>query len=227
MNSYLNFEQEYLQNDLVDEFQLLQNETQPRQSTSNNSFISLIKNLTVNSNRNAQNKQNQSEQFSQYTSANNVNTNDYVNSSNVAKILTTKGSAFDYMVKNRAMKNYNKTQTLKILSNNNNNHLDSQKGEVNTLTNLATQNVLLPHITTDEQLNQEDNLTKHDLSKSEELNEPNELLLEPINYTKPEPYLLLSQEDYAEHKSAILQCKLSKDGKYVASVDTNSLIKSK
>ncbi len=40
------------------------------------------------------------------------------------------------------------------------------------------------------------------------------------------PYLTLSQEEYTQHKSHILHCKFSKDGKYIASVDAQGVIKS-
>jgi len=40
------------------------------------------------------------------------------------------------------------------------------------------------------------------------------------------PYLILSQEEYTEHKSHILHCKFSKDGKHIASVDAQGVIKS-
>ena len=42
---------------------------------------------------------------------------------------------------------------------------------------------------------------------------------------RPNPYLILSQEDYTEHKAPIMHCKFSKDGKYVASLDSNGVIK--
>jgi len=40
------------------------------------------------------------------------------------------------------------------------------------------------------------------------------------------PYLILSQEEYTEHKSHILHCKFSKDGKHIASVDAQGVVKS-
>ena len=45
--------------------------------------------------------------------------------------------------------------------------------------------------------------------------------------TRANPYLMLSQEDYNEHKSLIINCKFSKDGTHVASIDTQGIIKSK
>lgn len=41
-----------------------------------------------------------------------------------------------------------------------------------------------------------------------------------------EHYLNMSHEDYLQHKSPILQCKFSNDGKYVASADSQGYIKS-
>jgi hypothetical protein len=49
---------------------------------------------------------------------------------------------------------------------------------------------------------------------------------ERLDY-QPDPYLVLSQEDYTEHKFQILQCKFSKDGKFIASLDIQNVIKSK
>ena len=45
--------------------------------------------------------------------------------------------------------------------------------------------------------------------------------------TRKEPFITLSVEDYNEHKSAISLCKISKDGKLIASVDSQGIIKSK
>jgi hypothetical protein len=39
-------------------------------------------------------------------------------------------------------------------------------------------------------------------------------------------YLNMSSEDYLQHKSSILHCRFSVDGKYVASVDSQGYIKS-
>ena len=41
------------------------------------------------------------------------------------------------------------------------------------------------------------------------------------------PYLILGHDDYIEHKSAIVHCKYSIDGKLIASVDINGVVKSK
>lgn len=51
--------------------------------------------------------------------------------------------------------------------------------------------------------------------------------IEQLVSSPPEFYLNLSHEDYLQHKSPILQCKFSNDGKYVASVDAQAVIKSK
>jgi len=40
-------------------------------------------------------------------------------------------------------------------------------------------------------------------------------------------FLILSQEDYTEHKHSIITCKASRDGKYIVSCDNQGIIKSK
>ena len=41
-----------------------------------------------------------------------------------------------------------------------------------------------------------------------------------------ETFITLSNEEYCEHKSSISHCKISKDGKLIASVDTHGIVKS-
>lgn len=59
------------------------------------------------------------------------------------------------------------------------------------------------------------------------LEEP-KLIEQAMSGIRPvEHYLNMSHEDYLQHKSPILQCRFSNDGKYVASVDSQGYIKSK
>jgi hypothetical protein len=162
---------------------------------------------------------------------------------NVSKILTIKSSAFDYMVKNRSVASQRKTSAAgnaKVNTQTSNDSGGSVRLDLKTMkqqsndsssTISSTISVIVPE-------------TQNSRSKSTDIEElsnenRNVELNNGIDRTvtkedkkielsgKSEPYLTLSQEDYTEHKSAILQCKFSKDGKYVASVDSNSLIKSK
>lgn len=51
--------------------------------------------------------------------------------------------------------------------------------------------------------------------------------LEEALETIDEPYLILSQDDYREHKNGVILCKFSYDGKYIASADLDGVIKGK
>lgn len=58
------------------------------------------------------------------------------------------------------------------------------------------------------------------------LEEP-KLIEQAMSGIRPiEHYLNMSHDDYLQHKSPILQCRFSNDGKYVASVDSQGYIKS-
>lgn len=65
------------------------------------------------------------------------------------------------------------------------------------------------------------------LSKSSSVSETTLTSSKSSDSCRPNPYLILSQEDYMEHKASIVHCKFSKDGKCVASLDSHGVIKGK
>lgn len=76
-----------------------------------------------------------------------------------------------------------------------------------------------------------------DLSKQFQTSSLNDLISQPINNTtliedktdlngQNNPFLILSQEDFNDHQYPISICKVSRDGKYVASVDSQGIAKS-
>lgn len=65
------------------------------------------------------------------------------------------------------------------------------------------------------------------LSKSSSVSEITLTSSKSSDSCRPNPYLILSQEDYMEHKASIVHCKFSKDGKCVASLDSHGVIKGK
>ena len=262
--NYFNFELDYLQTELVDEFQLLQVDQQNRQP--NNSFISLIKNLTA-----YPTKLSSSSSSKTSTSAGNMiistNTSNSMAAEalnqNVAKILATKTSAFDYMVKNRVIASHKKSLNATVNSSDGSKVTEKADLVSSTIGALVSQNLpISPQppgptsiisqtqysppstqsqgaaganatATLSNKLDIKAEILAAEVDDSFHRNLVDKTVKESLERGQErgsktaEPYLLLSQEDYTEHKSAILHCKFSKDGKYVASVDCNSLIKSK
>jgi hypothetical protein len=253
----LNFEQEYLQNELIDEFQQLQADQHSRQS--HNSFISLIKNFAAY-------PSSKSASSPSKTLANNANTTSIlmntntsnlmaaeVLSQNVSRILTIKSSAFDHMVKQRTLAAQQKKASIGSVNKvNSQTSSDSSAGSVRLDVQMSKQqsndsssSATSTTVSSSVNKGQTERSTSADLDELETRQPGNEVAnAAELNHAKDqpiekeekrtdfnskggEPYLTLSQEDYTEHKSPILQCKFSKDGKYIASVDSNSLIKSK
>lgn len=165
------------------------------------------------------------------TSTNSGSSNDLVNSINT-RIPSTRNSLFDYGNKNKPLTptttkiHKSSSEYIQKDSISNSTQLTDYTKQDNstgsTISNLVNRNINLPLMSNanESNSNEEKSIEKQDDFQSSHINEFGSDL-------KIDPYLTLSQDDYKEHKSAILHCKFSPDGKYIASVDVDGLIKSK
>lgn len=204
-SSYSTFEQDYFATDPSDEFQPIQTDNRPQQAGNNNnngSFLSMIKNLTGNSGSNKQSTSKTSSSSNVINQGMSTNTSSLmaaeVLSQSVAKILSTKSSAFDYTVNNRILTSQRRVSAKAAAA---------ASTTTSNETNTKAEEPIEQKKQAPETINEENN------KKEDQI---------PAN----EPYLTLSEEEYNEHKATILHCKFSYDGKFVASVDTSGLIKS-
>ena len=192
------FEQDFLQNELNDEFQLLQNEQQTKPS---NSFISILKNLTYS-------KPKPPELVDQTLNEPNPKIQ-------CAKTMPT----------NQGLLEKSRKFTADSIKDSGSSKSAKQAVRSKSNSTIATPR-LVPFLSLEKDERQE---IGHE-PKLNDYVEPAksiEALKVEAEPTLANPYLTLSQEDYIEHKFPILHCKFSKDGKHVASVDSQGIIKSK
>ena len=190
------FEQDFMQSELNDEFQLLQNEQHTKPS---NSFISILKNLTYSKPKPPElveptlNEPNPKIQYAKTMPAN--------------PGLLEKSRKFT-------------TDSIKDSS--------SSKSSKQAVRSKSNSTIITPRLVPLSSLENErqELLNEPKLDDHVELAKSTEALKVEAEPKLANPYLTLSQEDYNEHKFPILHCKFSKDGKHIASVDSQGIIKS-
>lgn len=200
------FESEYLQNELVDEFQMLS--TSDQQNRQGNTLINMIKNLTTTS------KQKSSQQGG--GSGGGGGKLPLVSSQpSVPVVLSTAPPAASGGNKVRP-------ESFAAAS------VPPQQPRVSIGGGGAAASKKSPDETSSSGVSSQIVFGLGELQPLPDLrlDEP-KLIEQAMSGIKPvEHYLNMSHEDYLQHKSPILQCKFSNDGKYVASVDSQGFIKS-
>lgn len=196
ISSFAQFEQEYLQNELIDEFQLIQTDVQNKQGT----LMSLLKNLTSSSKNKPQNVPGNVKPPT--PTPQNLPLASQLPT--ITKLIGFKPNATvpgsqnqpksDVDVKNPNTETTKSKETIKSVSSSS----DLLTTQTESIENLTSQIKLEPRITSES----------------------------TISSLSVESYLNLSSEDYLQHKSPILHCKFSNDGKYIVSVDVHGIIKS-
>ena len=205
------FEQDFLKNELNDEFQLIQND---QQSKPTNSLISMLKNFTYSRPKHSINTN-----LPAYSEPINFN-NRSQSEQTINKLLP--------LVMNRKL-----TLDTSLSKNSRKSSYSSAKSNSTIVPSKIVATIVEddPRKSTNSIENDDIIGSKLDRRKStsKSLSINDSIISSQTDYDPPRtnPYLMLSQEDYSEHKSHILHCKFSKDGKYVASVDAQGVIKSK
>lgn len=211
---------EFLNQELTDEFQLMQTidttsaNTLQSSNANSSTFISLLKNLgSSNTKQKATPNSNQ-----QATPITNINTQQQQQQQQLTVSITPTSQNKSSPVLS-PLENLVKASKLAAVTPINNESTKTliQAGEINSSIVTTTSPVITSPVKKDETTN--------------EIQRQNANLIVDTNILKPQlatdPYTVLSEEDYLEHRAAVTHCKHSSDGNYVASIDISGAIKSK